>query len=56
MPAPPFWNHGVAMASARAVWKPQIPVWKAQVPPVPQSAPAKHGLPGVGPPVQSPPP
>src|SRR5258706_10046521 len=33
-----------------------MPVWKLHVPPVPQSAIAKHCLPGVGPPAQTPPP
>ena len=48
MPAPPFWNQGLLFVSRRAVWKPQMPVWKLQVPPVPQSVVAKHCFPGVG--------
>src|SRR2546425_9024507 len=56
MPPPPFWNHGRESPSARAVWKPQVPVWKLHVPPVPQSAGAKHCPRGVGPPEHSPPP
>src|SRR5437899_8172780 len=47
MPAPPFWNQGMPVlpVSNLAVWKPQTPVWKLQVPPG-QSATAKHSLPG----------
>src|SRR6266487_2358461 len=45
MPAPPFWNQGLLFESKRAVWKPQTPVWKLQVPPG-QSATAKHCFPG----------
>src|SRR6266571_8637102 len=57
MPPPPFWNQGVArIGSAFDVWKPQMPLLNRQVPPVPQSAVAKHSLPGVGPPEQTPPP
>ena len=55
MPPPPFWNHGRALLSARAVWKPQTPVWKMHVP-APQSAGTKHCFPGDGPPEHSPPP
>src|SRR5262249_17189381 len=58
MPAPPFWNQSTALGglSFTALWKPQIPLWNVQVPPTPQSAAPKHCFPGVGPPVQRPPP
>src|SRR6266700_3031719 len=50
MPPPPFWNQGVArFGSAFDDWKPQVPLF-------PQSAVAKHSLPGDGPPEQTPPP
>src|SRR5262245_20515682 len=60
MPPPPFWNQGapltVGAPSVFEDWKPQMPLLKAQVPPVPQSALAKHSLFGVGPPEHTPPP